>query len=64
MDGFRARDVTVSCPGDAYFVYESRPIYNQTRMTYVLFSSEKNSSLKFLTVKIVSTVVAYCIYKK
>ena len=64
MDGFRSRDVTLSCPGDAYFVYESWPIYDQKKITYFLFSSKKNSSLKFVTVKIVSAVVAYCIYKK
>ena len=30
VDGFRSRHVTLSCRGDAYFVYESRPMSDQT----------------------------------
>ena len=33
------RYVTLLCPGDAYFVYESRPMSDQTKMTVFLFSS-------------------------
>ena len=29
--------MTLSCPGDAYFVYESWPIYDQTKMTCFYF---------------------------
>ena len=61
MDGFRSRHVTLSCPGLAYFVYESWPMSDQTRMTF-FFSSIKNLSLKLLAVKIVSAVVAYVLY--
>ena len=63
MDEFRSRHVTVSCPGDAYFVYESWPMSDQTKYHVFIFVFE-NSSLKFLTVKIVIAVVAYCIYEK
>ena len=41
MDGFRFRDVTLSCPGDAYFVYEPRPIYDQTKTTCFYFRLKK-----------------------
>ena len=63
MDGFRSRHVTLSCPGDSYFVYESWPMSDQTKIICFFFFC-KNSSLKFLTVEIVSAVVAYCMYKK
>ena len=63
MDGFRSRHVTLSYPGDAYLVYESWPMSDQTKMICFFFVY-KNSSLKFLTVKIVSAVVAYCMYNK
>ena len=33
VDGFRSRHVTLSCPGDAYFVYESCPMRDQTKLT-------------------------------
>ena len=55
MDGFRTRYVTLSCPGEAYFLYESWPMSDQTKMTCFIFVFN-NSSLKFLTVKIVSAV--------
>ena len=63
MDGFRSRHVALSSAGDAYFVHEFWPMSDQTKMTCFYFVS-KNSSLKFLAVKIVSAVVAYCMYKK
>ena len=63
MDGFRSRHVTLSCPSDAYFVYESWPMSDKTKMTCFIFVY-KNSSLNFLAVKIVSGVIAYCNYKK
>ena len=34
MDGFRSRDVNLLCPGGAYSVYESRPMSDQTKMTF------------------------------
>ena len=37
MDGFRSRHVTLSCPVDAYFVYESCPFRDQTKLTYFYF---------------------------
>ena len=37
VDGFRSRHVTLSCPGDAYFVYEPRPMSDQTKMTCFFF---------------------------
>ena len=63
MDAFRSRHVTLSYPGDAYFVYESWPISDQTKMTCFIFVY-KNSSVQFVAVKIVSAVVAYFNYKK
>ena len=63
VGGFRPRHVTLSCPGDAYFVYESWPMYDQTKITCFFFGY-KNSNLKNISVKIASAVVAYCIYKK
>ena len=45
-------------------LYESRPIYDQTKNDMFVFSSKKNAGLNFFTVKIVSAVVAYCNYKK
>ena len=35
--GFRSRHVTLSCPGDAYFVYESCPMRDQTKLTCFYF---------------------------
>ena len=43
-------------PGDAYFEYESWPMSDQTKMTCYIFVC-KNSSLEFLTIKILSAVV-------
>ena len=63
MDGFRSRHVTLSCLGDAYFVYESCPMSNQKKLTCEILVF-KISSLKYLAAKIVSTVVGYYIYKK
>ena len=45
VDGFRSRYVTLSCPGDAYIVYESWPMSDQTKITFFIFVY-KNSSLK------------------
>ena len=33
MDGFRSRHVTLSCLGDAYFVYVSCPTIDHTKLT-------------------------------
>ena len=55
--------MTLSCPGDAYFVYGSWLMSDQTKITCFFFVY-KNSSRNFLAVKIVSAVVAYCSYKK
>ena len=45
MDGFRSQHVTLSCPGDAYFVCESWPMSDQTKITCLfLFSSIKLES--------------------
>ena len=63
VDGFRPRHVTLSCLGNAYFVYESCPMSDRTKLTCFHFRLI-NSSLKYLAVKIVSAVVAYRIYKK
>ena len=64
MDGFRSRHVTLSCPGDAYFVFESCPMSDQTKLTCFCFRLIKlESEMKYLAVKIVNAVVAYCIYK-
>ena len=43
MDGFRSRHVSLSCQGDAYFVYASCPMNDQTKLTF-LFSSNKLES--------------------
>ena len=64
VDGFRFRHVILSCPGDAYFVYESRSKDDQTKITCFCFCLEKKLEPDILTAKIVSAVVAYCIYKK
>ena len=37
VDGFRSWHVTPSCPGDVYFVYESCPMRDQTKLTYSWF---------------------------
>ena len=37
VDGFRSRYVTLSCPGDAYFVYESWRMNDQTKITSLYF---------------------------
>ena len=37
VDRFRSRDVTLSCPGGAYFVYESRPMSDQIKITCTCF---------------------------
>ena len=37
VHGFRSRHMTLSCPGDAYFVYESWPMSDQTKMTCFYF---------------------------
>ena len=64
MDGFRSRHATLSCPGDAYFVYESWAISDQTKLTCFYFRLPKLES-EILAVKIVSAVVAYyCIYNE
>ena len=41
VDGSRPRLVTLSCPGDAYFVYESWPISDQTKLTFFCFRLNK-----------------------
>ena len=40
MDRFRSRDVTRSCSGDAYFVHESWPMYDQKKNVMFSFWSE------------------------
>ena len=37
VDGFRSRRVTLSCPDDAYFVYESWQMRDQKKMTYFYY---------------------------
>ena len=32
VDKFQSRHMTLSCPGDAYFVYESCPMRDQTKL--------------------------------
>ena len=44
MDGFRSRHVTLLCPGDAYFVYESCPMSDQTKLTCFCFRLMKLES--------------------
>ena len=44
VDGFRSRPVTLSCPGDAYFVYESCPMRDQTKLTCLYFRQIKLES--------------------
>ena len=44
MDGFRSRHVTPSCPGDAYFVYESCPMRDQTKISCFYFNLIKLES--------------------
>ena len=41
MDGYRSTVVTLSSSGDAYFVYESRPMSDQTKMTCLYFRLKK-----------------------
>ena len=65
MDEFRSRHVTLSCPGDAYYIYGVRSLANKRSDTNdMLYFVYKNSDLKFVTAKIVSAVVAYCMCKK
>ena len=40
VDGFRSRHVTLSCSGDAYFVYESCPMSDQTKLTCLFLSNK------------------------
>ena len=47
VDGFRSRNVALSCPVDAYFVCESWPMSDQANTICLIFVY-KNSSLKFL----------------
>ena len=37
VDGFRSRHLTLSCPGDAYFVYEPQPMSDQTKTACFYF---------------------------
>ena len=37
MDGFRSRHVTLLCLGNDYFVYESWPMSDQTKMACFYF---------------------------
>ena len=37
VDGFRSRHVTLSCPGDAFFLCESWPMSDQAKLTCLYF---------------------------
>ena len=47
VDGFRSRHVTPLCPGDAYFLNESCPMRDQTKLKYFCFRLIKLDSKYF-----------------
>ena len=45
MDGFRSQHVTLSCPSDAYLVYESCPTSDLTKLKCFFLSKELESEI-------------------